>query len=420
MSEEKSKELITDYFNLRRGNKLKHDPNKLKVKKSQLNLSLSNSCPNLNDSVINEIFNDDFFDESTSDDINLNDTIVQNIDLEKKVSGEKEKELEILNYCPGECFKMANLNISQALKFIPSFDGTPSQLHQFIECSDIIFDELKETEHRKFLNLMKKLLISKAYNETVKHINYGSWNDLRDDLIVRYREVRSKIQVSEQLNNCRQKYNEDVKSFGSRIEDLLCQLNDICITETGEGSEKIVESLNANTALVAFQEGLNDRIRTVVKSAHCKTLKDCITAACEEEALLKRRINFENKNNIPKCKNCNKLGHISEKCFKLRNFSNNSNISNSLNSKSNNSESKLPDLKNKSRITCAYCKKIGHHIENCYSRKNKEEKNSNVNDTSVASTSKEMKLVNAKLSNSGNEERLDQLSLNWAVRAKDL
>ncbi len=418
-----NQELITNFFGFRKGNKIKFNLEVLKLKKSQLNsANRTNSYPNLDitgcGAIVNyennldcTLISNSDFDESISI---LSSTVVDNIESVRGVSGEGDKKIE--NLCSNINSNMDTLNVSQALKFIPSFDGTPSNLHQFIECSNIIHDSLKDTEYPKFLNLMIKLLVGKAYNETVKNKKYETWDALKKDLQSKYKEIRSKIQVSEQLNNCRQKYNEDVRSFGNRIEDLLCQLNDICITEIGTGSEKTVETLNGNTALVAFQEGLNDKIRTIVKSAHCKSLKEAITSACEEEALLKRRFNFENKNS-PKCKICNKIGHVSEKCFKAKNR-NNSNVSNGSLQQSNDIKSHETKI-NKPQITCAYCKKLGHHIENCYSRKNKEEKKSQSNNNSKASTSREMNLVNTN-SLSGNEKRLDQFSANWAVRAKDL
>ena len=73
-----------------------------------------------------------------------------------------------------------------------------------------------------------------------------------------------------------------MNSYSSRIQILLSKLNDLCIIEAGKGSKKIVELLNSQTALTAFQEGLNSNIRIVVKSANCKMLQAAITKACED------------------------------------------------------------------------------------------------------------------------------------------
>lgn len=150
------------------------------------------------------------------------------------------------------------LKISDALKFIPSFHGTPTDLHQFLECCDMFYEELKDSKYNKFLCLMKKNLIGKAYSETVKHIKYATWNDLKVDLKKRFSEILSKLEISQELNSISHRRDENVRDFGSRVQKLLYQLNDICITEAGEGSEKYVESINKKTA---FQEGLNGKIR---------------------------------------------------------------------------------------------------------------------------------------------------------------
>lgn len=348
------------------------------------------------------------------------DSDTTSIDLNKTFLSTSEN-LDNLDSSRGSNLEMAkkDLNNIEALKFISTFDGTASKLHQFLECADIFYDDLKDTEHPKFLRLMKRLLIDKAYDETVKHTVYDDWDSLKEDLVYKFSEIRSKLEVSQELNTISQNQNEDVRSFASRVQTLLCKLNDICIYETGDGSEKIVKTLNAQTALVAFQEGLNKDIRIIVKSANCKNLKNSIEKAIEEEALSKRHIQSQTNSSV-KCQFCRKNGHTADKCFSLRNTKNNNNKS-SL--KSNNSviesQSTKPFSGNKN-ITCSYCKKLGHHIDNCYSRKNSEARKSKTDSSGSdnKTDSKKMNVVDIK--DSGNLNRLEQSLSNRAVRARDL
>lgn len=267
---------------------------------------------------------------------------------------------------------------------------------------------------------MKKVLVGKAYDETVKHIEYNSWDELKQDLKNRYTEVRSKLQVSQELNTIKQKNDEDVRSYGCRVQELLSLLNDICITEAGVGSEKFVESINSHTALVAFQEGLNNNIRIIVKASNCKTLNESISKAIEEESLNKRHIgSVENSSNVLKCQICKKRGHTADRCYKFRPKTNSQN--NSVPQSKNSGDNK----NNYTNITCAYCKKNGHHIDNCYTLKNKDKRNNQSNDNSKnnSQNSKALTVVNSdniKVNDSGNEKGLDQLKSNRAVRAKDL
>lgn len=275
---------------------------------------------------------------------------------------------------------------------------------------------------------MKKILIDKAYDETVKHNTYLTWNSLKLDLKNRFAEVRSKLQVSQELNTISQGQNEDVRSFGSRVQTLLSQLNDICIVEAVRGSEVFVDKINSQTALIAFQEGLNPSIRLIVKAANCNSLRDSITRAAEEEILMKRHVpcDFSNKSNLIKCQFCKKSGHTADKCFRIQS---NKKLTNNNNSQSfeNSTQSDSYNKSNKTNnINCAYCKKFGHHINNCYSRKSAEEKKNqnNSNLSSKPSTQKSSTQTNFNITKttnqSENSNRLEQQNGNRAVRAKDL
>lgn len=408
MSENVQKEL-TDYYQLRKGSKQKAALNK-RSKVEVINLSSesnqSSSSENLEvESNENSEFesveeNEEFnqTDNLNSLNINPNSDLCSNLTMAKK-----------------------DLNIFGVIKFIPEFDGTPSKLHQFLECSEIILSDTKDTEHPKFLQIMKKLLVGKAYDETVKHIDYDSWNDLKIDLKNRYTEVRSKLQISQELNTIVQKGDEDVRAFGSKVQGLLSQLNDVCIIEAGVGSEKYVELINAQTALIAFQEGLNNKIRVVVKSANCKTLNESITKAIEEESLIKRHLVIENKSSNLICQFCKKKGHSADRCYQIR--SKNTNQRNfpqeKLPNNPDSKESNLSQNKTNNSIVCSYCKKLGHHINNCFSRKNAETRKGQ-NSKNETESKSALSVVNSQEKNSGNSSGLEPCSLNRAVRAKDL
>lgn len=389
MSGEKNQTELTEYYQLRKGNKPK-------VLKSTSDITFRN-----------------LVEEKKSDTVNLNKLFESNLDrtilgsdIESSFSDNSDDHIDFI-------MAKVDLNISQALKLIPSFDGTPSNLHQFLECCDIIYDDIKETDYNKFLRLMKKILIGKAYNETVKHNTYDSWEELKDDLKLRFTYVRSKLQISTELNTIRQKSDESVRDFGSRVQALVCELNDICITDAGAGSEKIVEAINAQTSLIAFQEGLNSNIRLVVKAANCKLLKDSIAKALEEELLSKRHDSVDDVNKKVKCQFCEKIGHTANNCYKIK-IKNKSNVNSSI----ANLEESVP------KKFCAYCKKPGHHIDYCRARQAAETKKqqaaSSSNLANPSSSSKTLNVVNIKSNASENSKRLEQTLLNRAVRAKDL
>lgn len=411
----------TDFYSLRTGNKLKAIP------------SLSNSEENLNlneDSARSSEIEDNYEDTNSDSIVTVDDSIIfeennlipnlvnnsnshlssleenqDNLSFNWNIESSKDNSLEM---------GTNELNMFDTLKFIPEFDGSPSKLHQFLQCCDIIFNDLKVSEHIKFLQLMKKILTGKAYDETVKHKNYKTWSELKKDLETRYKDVRSKLQISQELSEMRQKYDEDVRSYGSRVQELLFQLNDICVMEAGAGSEVIVEKINSQTALVAFQEGLNNNIRIVVKSHHATNLNDSIKYALEEEALFKRHIKSdEYKIKFLKCQICKKKGHTADRCYQFRpkinseeNFNSNLTI--------------VPTLNKNHSIICSYCKKSGHHIEKCYSRINAEKRKNDNDQKKNKSDMQKLNVVDVQDNASGNGNGLVQSLSNRPVRARDI
>lgn len=422
-SEEDKQTKLTEFFRFRKGEKKKTNlkSNISVVLESDISIEENNQL-----SEISLVTDDNESDDSLEIDF---DKSFLSYSIEPITNSQSNKPCEQFNL---NMAKKIDLNISFALKVISQFDGTPSELHQFLECCDLVHDDLKDSEHNKFLRLMKKLLVGKAYNETVKHNDYETWNDLKIDLKSRYSEICSKLQISQELNTISQRRNECVKDFGSRVQNLLSQLNDICITEAGAGSERFVESLNSHTALIAFQEGLNNKIRLVVKAANCKSLNDSIAKAAEEEVLNKRHETlFENKNDS--CQICGKKGHLANKCFSFVNKSNINSHSNSHNNSQSKSSLNYDSKSNTNRseyqnITCAYCKKKGHHIEKCF-LKIKAENNKTIQSSvqpSQASnsqaSSKNLHVVthNCNEKQPENSNRLEHTLSNRAVRAKDL
>lgn len=135
--------------------------------------------------------------------------------------------------------------------------------------------------------------------------------------------------VSVELISCSQ--TNDVRSFANIIEKLLGELNDICISTEGEENSDIIMSLNESTALSSFQNGLRPSLRTIVKSRDPEDLATAINIAIEEESSYKPTV--PSKNSIT-CSFCKKIGHHVNNCFKKNrtNRNNQNNSSSKLNS----------------------------------------------------------------------------------------
>ena len=179
---------------------------------------------------------------NTSDDINTLKLRGRKIKKSSECgsdSGEtiiSEKDFELVIENPeielNPTIKMADLNVSLALKIIPEFDGSSANLHRFLSCCDIVHDSLKNTEIKSFLQILRVKLIGKAY-EVVKFEEFQDWKSLKDTLKSQFTSKRSLESIQLELNSIKQKISVDVKTFANKIEKLHYQLNEACLSESG-------------------------------------------------------------------------------------------------------------------------------------------------------------------------------------------
>lgn len=102
-------------------------------------------------------------------------------------------------------------------------------------------------------------------------------------MLTQFLETKTLETLQTDLMSIKQRHNETETEFGNRTEHLLMDLNTACCPggENNAVSEAI-RKLNTRTALRAFQEGLREPLRLLIKASRYTTLKDAIDAAvCE-------------------------------------------------------------------------------------------------------------------------------------------
>lgn len=303
--------------------------------------------------------------------------------------------------------KMCALNYDLSLKIIPEFKGNPSELHRFLACCEIIHKPLKlETEESKFLELLKARVSGKAY-DVIKFNKYETWETLKREFIKQFGMLKSPELLQVELVTIEQHKHESIRDYGNRTETLLSQLDESSILEQGEDAKEFITKFNAKTALKAFQEGLLDPIKILVKSCRFGSLGDAINKACEEESTLKN----SRKRNQPlpalkstvSCQICGKSNHSANVCFKR--IPNNSTHSNKISSQTQNFRTV-----NNYNCICAYCKKRGHHIRDCFAKKRADDRKNAISQNN---------LENSELSKSGNFTGLEN-TRNTPTRVQNL
>jgi hypothetical protein len=278
-------------------------------------------------------------------------------------------------------------SIEIALKMIPEFKGSKEQLHKFLTCCDIVFDTaITDAEQTTFLSVVKTKLCDQAYN-LIKYKTINNWAELKTLLKDHYRERRTMAQIQMELLTCRQG-KTDVRSFATKIEKILGELDDVCISSQGENAKETIQNLNRATALKAFVDGLHDSIKLIIKACRFDDLPTAIEAACDEERNVAINSRSRENNSNQNCKKCGRSNHITSQC-RYNNYSNapnqtsqnqnrgnhhnynanNHNFSNQNRGQNNWSKASNQTQTNSgTELFCRYCKRIGHEIEFCRKR----------------------------------------------------
>lgn len=381
-----------------------------------------------NKHINNSVSSDEF--KSDSESVEGLENKINNSDLNSKNNLQTQNIVSLKSESIKNNKIMASLlNCGIALKVIPEFDGSSAELHKFLTACDFIYEPLTtDNDQKTFLKLVTTKLSKQAY-DFIKYKELTTWPDLKTDLVDFFSESQSLEALQVELVQMFQKKDENVKSFSNRVESTLSKLNDACIAREGVASATAIQNINKTTALKAFEDGLKNPIKLIIKACRFTDLVSATRKAIEEETSFHKK-NFQSISNKTVCQFCKKNGHTADVCFSLKNkisnkpsnsnqhsvtqnsgknnFSNSSQNSNSNSSQNSNSQSypkntfsnqnqqqnrsdpNQPPQQNRTQAnsnnnngqksnfirtyysSCKYCHKRGHSIQNCTQRLKKE------------------------------------------------
>lgn len=152
---------------------------------------------------------------------------------------------------------------------------------------------------------------------------------------------------------------------------------------------KAVHDYIREITLTTYVEGLSADIRGQIKSRNLPSLEEAIKESMEEEKiyqsnkdtqrLLQGKTNTHNSGKY--CKHCRKNNHNTNECRYA-----NRGVDTGQQNKQNKDTNYQKNVDTK-RPTCAYCKKPGHLLEECYKKKNADARKANQNGQNQPSTS---------------------------------
>lgn len=236
-----------------------------------------------------------------------------------------------------------SLSITAAAKlFEKGFSGEPKELNDFIDNVESAYALVDEELHPTLL----KYVLSKIVGDAKRTLNIRdsanlTWQYVREKLETHYSVQRTFEFYTTQLCNIKQRPNENVTQWGTRMEQLISNVITSMNKFTKDWSEAEASGGRKTMARLGrnlFVNGItNDVVREAVK-LHVGNLsmKETIDRAAQEECDRKYNVGF-NKSQYPrptrpftnqvvvkkehvnavsnvKCFNCLKFGHIARDC----------------------------------------------------------------------------------------------------------
>lgn len=218
------------------------------------------------------------------------------------------------------------MKLKEARSLIKVFDGRSSdQLTEFLLSCEYAFNNVSEYDKGNLLQAVKMTKLEGKALQSVRYKDIQTFEQLKNVLESLYIDRRTVPSLQLEFNSCRQKSGEDVKTYSLRLERILMLLIEATIKETRDiSSHRAIEELLRKQALHNFQQGLNDKLRLLIKSQRYESFEAAVSGAIEEERVsgpdsgyLFPRVNrhSDSRHREIKCDRCNKTGHLARNCY---------------------------------------------------------------------------------------------------------
>lgn len=187
---------------------------------------------------------------------------------------------------------MANFTLSDFHKAIPEYSGDVKDTEKFIGCCDHYHSVLNDDTKPAMMGFISTKLSGVAYAFYREHSS-ETWEVFRESLKTHFSEKKTLAHLQNELQ-CALQGKKDVKKFVDEIESLLHRMNSVSLRESN-GNEEVeahIRASNDKSACVAFSEGLNEPIRSYIKSRDFTNFYSAADKALQEETSVKNRNRF--------------------------------------------------------------------------------------------------------------------------------
>ena len=186
---------------------------------------------------------------------------------------------------PIDIFK--TLRVPDAIKDLPTFDGNPRTLYEFInnveELLAVIAGIDGTTQGKIILMAIRNKIIGKA-NEILNM--YGTplnWEAIRANLITHYADKRNETSLIRDLHQLRQN-SDSVELFYSKVIEILSTINNhVKIHEAEETVIRAKQILYEEMCLNSFLSGLRDPLGATVRAMQPTNLAESFSYCLKEQ-----------------------------------------------------------------------------------------------------------------------------------------
>lgn len=179
---------------------------------------------------------------------------------------------------------LSDFDLRTAGQVVTEFNGTSTELNDFLDCSRWYHDSIKLADRPKFLEyLLKVKLKGKAKTALVEAPK--SFEALEKLLKERFKPRATIGSLQNSLSALQQRA-KDVSTFAADIEELVQRMTDLQVAEKGEDNREIIRSLNDTLALNVLKMGSNAHVKKVLLAGQVKTFTQGVSLALEAESSL--------------------------------------------------------------------------------------------------------------------------------------
>jgi len=209
------------------------------------------------------------------------------------------------------------ISVGEALKLVAPFKGEKRDVLAIIANIDTEFEVIDPRNE----GILFKLVLTRISGESrtaIAHRNLENCEHLKEFFKNTYTEKKTLDYHANQLFSTKQNKAESVSEWIQRIQKLGSKFREDALQDCEQDERAGILTLADKLRNICFvQELYSDTMQTIVRSRNYSSFYYIAETALEEEsANFSKNEWYKNSNaESPKCRDCNKLGHVASRCY---------------------------------------------------------------------------------------------------------